>query len=115
MFAELFQLYRHCQLYTLDKSLFKKVMVLIIQAELTVTTMGKDKIITLYYYVLSFPGSSAGKESACQRTRPRFDFWVGKFPWRRDRLPTPVLLGFSGGSDSKDPPAMWETWVQCLG
>ena len=22
--------------------------------------------------------------------RPRFDSWVGKFPWRRDRLPTPV-------------------------
>ena len=25
---------------------------------------------------------------------------VGKFPWRRDRLPTPVFLGFPGGSDS---------------
>ena len=29
-------------------------------------------------------------------------FWVGKFPWRRDRLPTPVFLGFPGGSDSKE-------------
>ena len=27
--------------------------------------------------------------------------WVGKFPWRRDRLPTPVFLGFPGGSDGK--------------
>ena len=27
---------------------------------------------------------------------------VGKFPWRRDRLPTPVLLGFPGGSDDKE-------------
>ena len=26
-----------------------------------------------------------------------------KFPWRRDRLPTPVLLGLPGGSDSKEP------------
>ena len=27
--------------------------------------------------------------------------WVGKFPWRRDRLPTPLFLGFPGGSDGK--------------
>ena len=26
--------------------------------------------------------------------RPWLDCWVGKMPWRRDRLPTPVLLGF---------------------
>ena len=31
-----------------------------------------------------------------------FDSWVGKIPWRRDRLPTPVLLGFLGGSDGKE-------------
>ena len=24
-----------------------------------------------------------------------------KIPWRRDRLPTPVFLGFPGGSDGK--------------
>jgi len=24
-------------------------------------------------------------------------------PWRRDKLPTPVFLGFPGGSDSKEP------------
>ena len=29
-------------------------------------------------------------------------FWVEKFPWRRDRLPTPVFLGFPGDSDSKE-------------
>ena len=32
----------------------------------------------------------------------QFNFWVGKFPWRRDRLPTPVFLGFPGGSDIKE-------------
>ena len=26
-------------------------------------------------------------------------FWVGKNSWRRDRLITPVLLGFPGGSE----------------
>ena len=34
--------------------------------------------------------------------RPLFDSWVGKFPWRRDRLRTPVFLGFPGGSDGKE-------------
>ena len=29
-------------------------------------------------------------------------FLVTKFPWRRDRLPIPVFLGFSGGSDGKE-------------
>ena len=50
---------------------------------------------------VGFPGGSAGKESACNR-RPWFNSWVGKFPWRKDRLPTPVFLGFPGGSDGKD-------------
>ena len=34
--------------------------------------------------------------------RPRFDSWVGKIHWRRDRLPTPVFLGFSCGSAGKE-------------
>ena len=28
--------------------------------------------------------------------------WVGKIPWRRDRLPTLVVMGFPGGSDGKE-------------
>ena len=34
-----------------------------------------------------FPCGSAVKET----WRPRFDPWVGKIPWRRARLPTPVF------------------------
>ena len=34
--------------------------------------------------------------------RPWFNSWVRKIPWRRDRLPTPVFLGFPGGSDAKE-------------
>ena len=50
-------------------------------------------------------GSSAGKESTCNAgdPRPQFDSWVRKFPWRRDRLPTPVFLDFPHGSDGKEP------------
>ena len=42
-----------------------------------------------------FPAGAAGKESACQCRRCkrlRFDPWVGRIPWRRERLPTPVFL-----------------------
>jgi len=31
-----------------------------------------------------------------------FDSWVGKICWRRNRLPTPVFLGFPCGSDGKE-------------
>ena len=31
-----------------------------------------------------------------------FDSWVRKTCWRRDRLPTPVFLGFPGGSVGKE-------------
>ena len=37
-----------------------------------------------------------------QYRRPQFDYWVRKFPWRRDRLPTPVYFGFSDGSVGKE-------------
>ena len=87
-----------------------------------------------------FPGSSAGKESACNAGGPgsnpglgkspgegvgyplqyswtslvaqlvknlpavwetEFDPWVGKIPWRREQLPTPVFLpGESQGRGS---------------
>ena len=31
-----------------------------------------------------------------------FDSWVTKIHWRRDRLPTPVFLGFPCGSAGKE-------------
>ena len=58
--------------------------------------------IFLFLYNSNFPDSSVGKASACNCRRPRFDFWGGKIPWRRDRLPTPIFLGFSCGSASKE-------------
>jgi len=35
--------------------------------------------------------------------------------WRRDRLPTPVFLGFPVVQLVKNPPVMQETWVHSLG
>ena len=36
-----------------------------------------------------------------QCRRPRFDSWVGKIRWRRNRLPTPVFWGFPCGLAGK--------------
>ena len=62
--------------------------------------------------ILCFSTSSLGlpwwvscKEPACQCRRCKkhgFDPWVRKTPWRRDRLPTPVFLGFPGGSAGEE-------------
>ena len=35
--------------------------------------------------------------------RSWFDSWIGKIPWRMDRLPTPVFFGFPCGSAGKEP------------
>jgi len=62
---------------------------------------------------LGFPGGVVGKESACQSRRlrnRRFDPWVGKIPWRRKRLPTPVFL--SGKSQGLRSLAGYSPWGQ---
>ena len=38
------------------------------------------------------PGGSDDKESTCKVGEPRFDPWIGKIPWRREWLPTPMFL-----------------------
>ena len=49
-----------------------------------------------------------------QRRRPRFNSWVRKICWRRDRLPSPVFLGFLVAQLVKNLSAMWDTWVWSL-
>ena len=49
-----------------------------------------------------FPNSSIDKESTCQCRRPWFNSCIGMIPWRRDRLPTQVFLGFPCGSAVKE-------------
>ena len=41
--------------------------------------------------IKGFLGDSDGKASACKFRRPEFNPWVGKIPWRRKWLPTPVF------------------------
>ena len=52
-------------------------------------------------HVYQVPDSSGGRESACSAGDP------GSIPgsgscWRRDRLPTPVFLGFPYGSAGEE-------------
>ena len=53
-------------------------------------------------YSFCYSGSSAGEESTCNAMRLQFDSWIGKIPWRRDSLPTPVFLGFPCSSAGKE-------------
>jgi len=59
----------------------------------------------LHYLQWAFSFSSAALLALLQSRRPWFYSWVEKFPWRGDRvspIPSPVFLGFPGGSDSKE-------------
>ena len=38
-----------------------------------------------------FPNSSVGKESTCNAEDPGSIPGLGRIPWRRERLPTPVF------------------------
>ena len=66
---------------------------------------------------MGFPDSSVGKKKKThlQCRRPWLNFWVTKILWRKNGLPTPVFLGFPGGSAGKESPVMQETWVWFLG
>ena len=66
-------------------------------------------------YIHPFLIAQLVKKIYLQCRRSQFDSWVGKIPWRRDRLPIPIFLGFPNGSDGKESACMWETWVQSLG
>ena len=64
---------------------------------------------------MGFPGSSIGKESTCNAGDLGPIAGSGRFPWRRDRLPTPVFLGFPGSSESKESTCSVGDRVQPLG
>ena len=47
--------------------------------------------LAFHSIILGFSCGSAGKKICLECRRPRFDPWVGKIPWRRERLPTPAF------------------------
>ena len=56
--------------------------------------------MNIIYAMVSLIAQLVKNQPAMQR--PQFDSWVGKICWRRDRLPTPVFLGFPHGSAGKE-------------
>ena len=70
----------------------------------------------LHVYILkrwAFLVAQLVKNLQCRR--PSFNSWVGKIPWRRNRLPTAVSMGFPVAQMLKNPSTMRETWVRSLG
>ena len=59
---------------------------------LLVCTVQRSRSVThISTLFKGFPDSSVGKESAHNAGDPGLILWVGKIPWRRERLPTPVF------------------------
>ena len=56
--------------------------------------------IYIYIYGASLVAQLVKNPPKCRTLR--FDSWVRKIPWRRERLPTPVFLGLPGSSDGKE-------------
>ena len=57
---------------------------------------------------LPFPSPSKAGE-------PRFNSWVGKIRWRRERLPLQYSWASLVAQLVKNPPVVQETWVRSLG
>ena len=53
------------------------------------------------YAIVGFPDSSVGKECACKAGDP-VQFLGWEDPLEKNRLPTPVFLGFPCGSAGKE-------------
>ena len=62
-----------------------------------------------------FPGSSAGKESACNAGDPGAIPASGRSPGERIGYPLQYSWASLVAQLVKNPPAMQETWVQSLG
>ena len=54
-------------------------------------TIETEIILNYFSTNRGLPRWHNGKESTCQCRRLGFYRWVGKIPWRRERLPTPVF------------------------
>ena len=65
---------------------------------------------------MSFPAGSASKKICLQCRRPGFNSWVGRIPWRKEQLPTPVFWpGEFHGQNSHSCTYFGKEVKQCLG
>ena len=73
------------------------------------------KIIIVIFLYFVFPGCSAGKESACSAGDPGLIPGLGRSPEEEIWYPLRYSWASLVSQLLKNPPAMWETWVQSLG
>ena len=71
-------------------------------------------ILHVVVYLWGFPGSSAGKESACNARDPGLILGLGKSPGEGIGYPLQYSWVFLVAQRVKNPPAMWQTWLQSL-
>ena len=69
----------------------------------------------MYKICWDFPSSSAGKESACNAGDPGSIPGSGRSPGEGVGYPLQYSWASLVVEIVKNPPAMWETWVQSLG
>ena len=65
--------------------------------------------------VVTFPGSSAGKEFACSTGDPRSIPGMGRSNGKGIGCPLQYSWASLVAQLVKNLPAMWETWIQSLG
>ena len=65
--------------------------------------------------MLGFPGSSAGKESACNAGDPGSIPGLGRSPGEGIGYPLQHSWASLVAQTVKNSPEMWDTWVQSLG
>ena len=75
----------------------------------------REKICDPTGFLRGFPGSSAGKESACNAGDPGSMPRSGRSPGEGMRYPFQYSWASLVAQNVKNLPATWETWVQNLG
>ena len=68
-----------------------------------------------YVYIWGFPDNSVDTESTCNAGDPSSTPGLGRYPGERIGYPLQYSWASLVAQLVKNPPAMWETWVQSLG
>ena len=74
-----------------------------------------QEVLASIYFSKLFPGSSAGKESACNVGDPVSILGSGRSPGEGTGYPLQDSWTSLEAQTVKNPPAVWETWVRSLG
>ena len=81
---------------------------MVVQQLLTISVLSQEEI-------RGFPDSSVGKESICNAGNPSLIPQLGRSAGEGIGYPLQYSWASLGAQLVKNPPAMWETWVQFLG